>query len=114
MSLPIQRDPQYYTEYQGNKPEIITRMRDIWYQASSIQQNYWVEADIDARFVAGDQQLLNRVLGGFATPQSRQFTFNLCQRIINMVGGHQRRNRKVTLCNPLYLLARANNSARSR
>lgn len=101
MSLPIQRDPQYYTEYQGNKPEIITRMRDIWYQASSIQQNYWVEADIDARFVAGDQQLLNRVLGGFATPQSRQFTFNLCQRIINMVGGHQRRNRKVTLCNPL-------------
>lgn len=101
MSLPIQRDPQYYTEYQGNKPEIITRMRDIWYQASSIQQNYWVEADIDARFVAGDQQLLNRVLGGFATPQTRQFTFNLCQRIINMVGGHQRRNRKVTLCNPL-------------
>jgi hypothetical protein len=101
MSLPVQRDPTYYTEFQGNKPEIITRMRDIWYEASSIQQNYWVEADIDVRFVAGDQQLINRVLGGFATPQSRQFTFNLSQRIINMVGGHQRRNRKVTLCNPL-------------
>jgi hypothetical protein len=75
-------------------------MRDIWYEASSVQQNYWVEADVDARFVAGDQMLLNRILGGFSTPQARQFTFNLCQRIVNMVGGYQRRNRKVTICDP--------------
>ena len=101
MTLPVQRDPTFYTELQGNKPELIQRMRDIWYQASSIQQNYWVEADVDARFVAGDQMLLNRILGGFSTPQARQFTFNLSQRIINMVGGHQRRNRKVTICNPV-------------
>lgn len=101
MALPVQRDPTYYTEFEGNRPDIIKRMRDIWYEASSIQQNYWVEADIDARFIAGDQQLINRVLGGFSTPQARQFTFNLTQRIVNMVGGHQRRNRKVTLCNPL-------------
>ena len=101
MSLPVQRDPTYYTEFQGNKPDILQRMRDIWYEASSVQQNFWVEADIDARFVAGDQQLINRVLGGFSTPQARQFTFNLSQRIVNMVGGHQRRNRKVTICNPL-------------
>lgn len=101
MALPVQRDPTYYTEFEGNRPDIIKRMRDIWYEASSIQQNYWVEADIDARFIAGDQQLINRVLGGFSTPQARQFTFNLTQRIVNMVGGHQRRNRKVTLSNPM-------------
>jgi len=101
MTLPVQRDPTFYTDFSGNKPDIIKRMRDIWYESSSIQQNYWVEADIDARFIAGDQQLVNRVLGGFTTPQARQFTFNLTQRIINMVGGHQRRNRKVTICNPL-------------
>ena len=101
MALPVQRDPTFYTEYEGNRPDLLHRMRDIWYESSSVQQNYWVEADIDARFIAGDQQLINRMLGGFSTPQARQFTFNLTQRVIGMVGGHQRRNRKITICNPI-------------
>ena len=67
-----------------------------------INQSYWSEADIDLRFICGDQTIMSEVFGNLPLFRKRQFSFNRIRRIINMITGYQRQHRKSTMVTPLH------------
>jgi hypothetical protein len=93
-----QLGPQYYDE--RDKP-MISRMEATYAESITIMQSFWAEADTDTRFEAGDQTLWNDLYGNLPANRRRQFNFNRIRRVINMIGGHQRRNRKSTIVVPI-------------
>ncbi len=80
---------------------ILNRMESSWTAGNTINQVFWNEADIDHRFEAGDQTVLNEYYPGMPVNQRRQFSFNRIRRVINRVSGHQRLNRKSTIVVPI-------------
>lgn len=90
--------PQYYDE---RHKDLLSRMESFYAQAITINQAFWGEADTDTRFEAGDQTLWSDIYGNLPANRRRQFNFNRIRRVKNMVGGHQRRNRKSTIVVPI-------------
>jgi hypothetical protein len=94
--------PQLGAEYYDEKDKsMIAKMSAFYAESISINQSYWGEADTDARFFAGDQTLWNDLYANLPANRRRQFNFNRIRRVINMISGHQRRNRKSTICVPV-------------
>jgi len=79
---------------------ILARMSSFYKDSITINQSFWEEADIDTRFEAGDQTLWADMYGSQAG-RHRQFNFNRIRRVINMISGWQRRNRKSTVVTPI-------------
>lgn len=98
MALFPELPPQFYDE--KNK-YIRDKMSDFYRQSISINQTFWSEADIDSRFEAGDQTVWSDVYGNMPGIRQKQFNFNRIRRVINMISGHQRRNRKSTIVVPV-------------
>lgn len=92
-----QLGPQYYNE---KDKSILNRMETFYAEAVTINQSFWNEADTNHRFEAGDQTLWNDLYGNLSANRRRQFNFNRIRRVINMISGHQRRNRKSTIVSP--------------
>jgi len=90
--------PEYYNEV--DRP-ILSKMEAFYAESITIHQSYWGEADTDTRFWAGDQTLWNDLYGNLPANRRRQFSFNRIRRVINMITGHQRRNRKSTIAIPI-------------
>ena len=82
--------PQFYDE--KDRP-ILEKMEAFYAQAITINQAFWGEADTDTRFECGDQTLWSDLYGNLPATRKRQFNFNRIRRVINMISGHQRRNR---------------------
>lgn len=76
-------------------------MEAFYAQAITINQSFWGEADTDLRFYTGDQTLWSDLYGNLPANQRRQFNFNRIMRIVNMISGHQRNNRKSTVVIPI-------------
>lgn len=93
-----QLGPQYYDQ---SYPEVIGRMEAFYAQSITINQSFWGEADTDTRFETGDQTLWNDLYGNLPANRKRQFNFNRIRPIINMISGHQRRNRKSIIAVPI-------------
>lgn len=67
----------------------------------NILQTQWYQADLDQRFVMGDQDLWGLIFPGVATYRRKIFNFNLINRTVQMISGYQRRNRKSSICIPI-------------
>lgn len=67
----------------------------------NILQTQWYQADLDQRFVLGDQDLWGLLFPGVSSYRRKLFNFNLINNTIQMVSGHQRRNRKSSICIPI-------------
>ena len=93
-----QLGPQYYDE--ADKP-ILSKMEAFYAESITINQSFWGEADTDNRFEVGDQSLWNDLYGNLPANRRRQFSFNRIRRVVNMISGHQRRNRKSTIVTPI-------------
>lgn len=93
-----QLGPQYYDE---KHPEVLARMEAFYAQSITINQSFWGEADTDTRFESGDQTLWNDLYGNLPANRKRSFNFNRIRRVVNMISGHQRRNRKSIICVPV-------------
>lgn len=94
--------PQIDTMYYSDDDRSVHEMVEYYYaSAIQINQSFWSEADIDARFKAGDQTLWNDVYGNLPAFRRRQFNFNRIRRIINMVSGYQRQHRYSTIVTPV-------------
>ena len=93
-----QLGPQYYTERHKG---ILARMEAFYAESITINQSFWSEADTDTRFETGDQTLWNDLYGNLPAARGRQFNFNRIRRVVNMISGHQRRNRKSTIVTPV-------------
>jgi len=90
--------PQYYDEQHKG---LLSRMEAFYSSSVTINQQFWSEADQDARFEANDQTLWNDLYGNLPVNRRRQFTFNHIKPVVNMISGFQRRNRKSTIVIPV-------------
>ena len=86
--------PSYYSERDKG---MLSRMEATYAEAISINMAYWAEANIDERFMAGDQTLYGELYGNLPINRRKQFNFNRIRRIVNMISGYQRKNRKSTI-----------------
>ena len=68
----------------------------------NILQTQWHQADIDQRFVLGDQDIWGQLFPGSSSFRRKMFNFNLINSQLQMVSGHQRRNRKSSICIPTH------------
>ncbi len=94
-----QLGPTYYDERDKG---LLSRMEAFYAEAITTNLAFWQEADIDTRFWAGDQTIWNDLYyGNLPANRRRQFQFNRIRRVINMVEGYQRRNRKSTIVVPI-------------
>lgn len=98
MALFPELGPTYYDE---KDKDVLKRMESFYAQAITINQAFWGEADTDTRFEAGDQTLWNDIYGNLSPHQRRYFNFNRIKRVVNMIDGYQRRNRKSTIVVPI-------------
>ena len=89
----------YYTD---DNQDIKRRMEESYREGITLQQQFWNEADIDVRFFCGDQTLWNQIYGTLPLQNRRTFQFNRIRRIINMITGYQRRNRKTSIVVPVH------------
>lgn len=85
------------TYYVDNDHNILKLMDYTYSKYIQINQSFWSEADVDSRFLAGDQTLWNDIYGNLPAFRRRQFNFNRIRRIHNMIGGYQRQHRKSTV-----------------
>jgi len=67
----------------------------------NILQTQWYQADLDQRFVLGDQDLWGLLFPGVSTYRRKMFNFNLINSTVQMVTGYQRQNRKSSICIPI-------------
>lgn len=93
-----QLGPQYYDEKDRG---ILSRMETFYAESITVNQSFWGEADTDTRFESGDQSLWNDIYGNLPANRRRTFNFNRIRRVVNMISGHQRRNRKSTIAIPI-------------
>jgi hypothetical protein len=89
------------TYYVDNDHSILQVMDYTYNKNITINQSFWSEADLDARFKAGDQTLWNDIYGNLPAFRRRQFNFNRIRRVVNMITGHQRQHRKSTIVTPV-------------
>lgn len=80
--------------YVDDDRDIKQEMKQIYNDTATITQTFWNQASIDERFYAGDQSLWNEIYTAIPASKRKQFNFNKIRRIVNMVAGHQRKNRK--------------------
>lgn len=80
----------------------IRQMINANYQDSiKYLQTQWYEADFDQRTYLGDPEMWGILFPNQFHTRKRMFNFNLTHSSIMMVTGHQRRNRKATICIPV-------------
>jgi len=91
-------NPVYYADQDAS---LIERKESFYTQCLMINQLFWSEADTDMRFYSGEQSVLTNYYGQVPVNRRKQFAFNRIRRSIDMVGGHQRRNRKSTIVVPI-------------
>jgi hypothetical protein len=68
----------------------------------NILQTQWYQADLDQRFVMGDQDIWGLLFPGVATYRRKIFNFNILNSMIQSISGHQRQTRKSTICIPVH------------
>lgn len=86
---------------EANEKILARRVEDFYLSAQPYVNTYWAEADTDVRFECGDQTVWESFYGNVPLSRRKMFNFNRIRRIINMVSGYQRRNRKSTVATPV-------------
>jgi len=79
---------------------VVSYMENVYLQGITYNQAFWLQAAMDTRFYSGDQSVFNTYIAGSAFNMRREFNFNRIKRIISMIEGYQRRNRKSTIVIP--------------
>lgn len=68
----------------------------------NILQTQWYQADVDQRFVMGDQDIWGLIFPGVATYRRKIFNFNIINPILQAITGQQRQTRKSSICIPIH------------
>ncbi len=87
--------------YIDGDQSILKVMQEAFNVNAQANQSYWLEGTRDVRFKAGDQNLWNELYTNYPAIQRKRFNFNRIRRIVNMICGFQRRNRKATSVLPI-------------
>ena len=89
------------TYLDSHDKSMLSRMENFYNESISTNQSYWGEADLDTRFESGDQNVWSDIYGNLPANRRKQFNFNRIRRVMNMISGHQRRNRNSTIVTPI-------------
>lgn len=100
MGIMRNNDPIFFPD-QGTDLSIRQQMNKNYTDCINILQTQWYQADLDERFVLGDQDLWGLIFPGVATYRRKIFNFNLLNGAVQMISGRQRQNRKSTTCIPI-------------
>lgn len=76
-------------------------MERCYTEAISINNVYWAEADYDSRVECGDASVWGDFYAAIPSNLRKQYNFNRVRRIVNMISGYQRKNRKSTIIVPV-------------
>lgn len=90
--------PEFYEEHDNS---LLARMSTFYKDSITINQSFWEEAETDTRFESGDQSLWADMYGSIPSMRRKQFNFNRIRRVVNMISGWQRKNRKSTIVTPV-------------
>ena len=84
--------------------EILAQMETEYSEGITYNQSYWLQADIDNRYYAGQQDYATNIYNynTFNGNNRRQFYFNRINPIVNMISGYQRETRKSTTAIPRH------------
>ena len=98
--MPKNQDPIFWpgTEVDQN---MNNRMQSSYQDSITNLQVQWEQADLDERSWLGDPAMWSALFPQGIMQRRRMFNFNLLQSTIMAVTGHQRRNRKSTICIPV-------------
>lgn len=91
----------YTDRIDSNGSILVKRSEDFYQMHEPFISPIWSEMQIDIRFVAGDQQLMN-VLYDPKSQVNNPFVINLMQRYIGMTTGFQRNHRKSLMMVPFH------------
>ena len=93
-------DPIFFPGSEVDR-DIRQRMERNYQDGITNLQTQWLQADWDQRTYLGDVDVWNTLFPTGAHTRRRMFNFNLVHASIMMASGHQRRNRKSTICIPV-------------
>lgn len=98
MSYIDDKGPIYFDETTAN---VKARMEYFYMNNITQNQNYWAEASLDTRAYAGDGLLYQELYASVPMNRQQQYNFNRIRRVVSMIEGYQRRNRKQTQVIPV-------------
>jgi len=87
--------------FNGENRSVLTKMEDFYTLAMQMNQSFWAEGLIDTRFHGGDQTIFTEQYGVSPDNRRRSFNFNHIRRVVSMVSGYQRKNRKSIIVVPV-------------
>lgn len=97
----VSNDPSYEPYYFDNDNGLLGMMNQVYEQNSDQWMEFFYQGDIDSRFYAGDQQAITNYFSNtYNTRNQNIMSFNKIRTIINMISGHQRKNRKTSIVIP--------------
>lgn len=98
--MPRNNDPTFFPG--ATKDLEIKQLMQSNYQDSITNlQTQWAQADLDERTWLGDPDMWGALFPTGIHQRRKMFNFNLTHSSVMMVTGHQRRNRKSTICIPV-------------
>lgn len=92
--------PNSGPDFNDENDLILKRMEKFYSEAVTINQSQWAEGDIDWRFYSGDQTIWAELYGNQAPLHRKNFSFNRIRRVVSMIEGFQRKNRKSSIIVP--------------
>lgn len=92
---------KYYSYQTDGDRDIKTQMEHNYTAHITMNQSFWAEADIDARYKANDQSIWKERYGNLPNFRHQNLSFNRIRRVCNMITGYQRRNRKSSIAIPI-------------
>jgi len=98
--MPRSSDPVFFPGAEVDR-DIKTMMQSNYQDSITNLQTQWAQADLDERTWLGDPSMWGSLFSPNATLRKTMFNFNLTHSSVMMVTGHQRRNRKSTICIPV-------------
>ncbi len=85
--------------FPGSNP-ISRELDDFWKESQALWQQWWFEADLDTKMATGQQDYFNNTFYNVNYRNQKLLQFNKILRIINMMGGYQRKNRLASVAYP--------------
>jgi hypothetical protein len=98
--LPKNNDPIFWPGSQVDR-DIKQMMQSNYQDSITNLQTQWAQADLDERTWLGDPDMWGALFPVGIHQRRKMFNFNLTHSSVMMVTGHQRRNRKSTICIPV-------------
>ncbi len=98
--MPRNNDPTFWPGSQVDR-DIKQLMQSNYQDSITNLQTQWQQADYDERTWLGDPDMWGLLYPAGISQRRKMFNFNITHSSVMMVTGHQRRNRKATICIPV-------------